>query len=50
MDTDMEEVAAEELGPEVPVASVGEPSLEDLVIEGSSATNIDDVDFFYDST
>jgi hypothetical protein len=50
MDTDMEEAAAKGPGPEVPVASVGEPGLEASVIEGSNATNIDNVDFVFDHT
>jgi hypothetical protein len=37
-------------GSEAPVASIGVPGLKALVIEGSSATNIDEIDFLYDRT
>jgi hypothetical protein len=50
MDTNMEEAVVEGLGHEVPIAPAGEPSLEAPVIEGSSATNMDDADFVYDRT
>jgi hypothetical protein len=50
MDTNMEEVAAKGLVPEVPVAPAGEPSPKAPVIEGSSATDTDDTDFIYDRT
>jgi hypothetical protein len=47
-DTDMEEAAIE--GPiiEVPVAPTSEPGPKTPVIEGSSATYTNDVDFIYD--
>jgi hypothetical protein len=50
MDSDMEEVAVEGPGLEVPVAPVGKPSPETLVIEGSNATDQDDADLVYDRT
>jgi hypothetical protein len=46
----MEEATAEGLGPEVPVAPVGWPSPEAPVIEGSSATDMDDADLICDHT
>jgi hypothetical protein len=50
MDSNMEEAAAEGLGPEVPVAPVGGPGPKARVADGSSATNSDDADLIYDHT
>jgi hypothetical protein len=50
MDLDMEEAAAEGPGLEVPVALVGGPGPEAPMIEGNSATDMDDADLVYDRT
>jgi hypothetical protein len=50
MESDMEEVAVEGPVPEVPLALVGGLGPEALVIEGSSATYMDDADLVYDHT
>jgi hypothetical protein len=46
----MEEVVVEGPGPELSVAPVGKQGPEAPMIEGSSATNMDDTDFVYDHT
>jgi hypothetical protein len=50
MDTDMEEAVVEGPGLEVPVALASEPGPQALVIEGSSAIEMDDANFVYDRT
>jgi hypothetical protein len=48
MDTDMEEAAAKGPITEVPVAPTSKPGPKAPMIEGSSATDTNDVDFVYD--